>query len=96
MLASKDKKYLERIINCFSKIIRYLEEVTSIEKFEFNEEKIDAALLNLEQIGETANKLTEEFKASFSTIEWNKIIGLSAVAVLSSITFFVIRIKKIS
>lgn len=72
----KDKKYLERIINYSSKIIRYLEEVTRIEEFESNEEKIDAVLLNLEQIGETAKKLSEEFKDNISTIEWNKIIGL--------------------
>jgi len=72
----KDKKYLERIINYSSKIIRYLEDVTSIEEFESNEEKVDAVLLNLEQIGETAKKLSEEFKDSVSKIEWNKIIGL--------------------
>lgn len=72
----KDKKYLERIINYSNKIIRYLEEVTSIEEFESNEEKVDAVLLNLEQIGEAAKKLSEEFKVSISTIEWNKIIGL--------------------
>ena len=72
----KDKKYLERIINYSSKIIRYLEEVTSIDEFESNEEKIDAVLLNLKQIGETAKKLSEEFKDSIPTIEWNKIIGL--------------------
>lgn len=58
----KDKKYLERIINYSNKIIRYLEEITSIEEFESNEEKVDAVLLNLEQIGETAKKLSEEFK----------------------------------
>lgn len=72
----KDKKYLERIINYSSKIIRYLEEITSIEEFESNEEKVDAVLLNLEQIGETAKKLSEEFKKKIYTIEWNKIIGL--------------------
>ena len=72
----KDKKYLERIINYSNKIIRYLEEVTRIEEFESNEEKIDAVLLNLEQIGDTAKKLSEEFKDNISTIEWNKIIGL--------------------
>ena len=72
----KDKKYLERIINYSNKIIRYLEEITSIEEFESNEEKVDAVLLNLEQIGDTAKKLSEEFKDNISTIEWNKIIGL--------------------
>lgn len=33
-------------------------------------------LLNLEQIGETAKKLSDELKNNISHIEWNKIIGL--------------------
>lgn len=72
----RDRKYLERIINYSNKIARYLEEVTTMEEFESNEEKVDAVLLNLEQIGETAKKISEEFKNTRSTIEWNKIIGL--------------------
>jgi uncharacterized protein with HEPN domain len=72
----KDKKYIERIISYSNKIARYLDGVSSIEVFEANDEKVDAVLLNLEQIGETAKKLSEDFKNNTTTIEWNKIIGL--------------------
>lgn len=73
----KDKKYIERVISYCNKITRYLDGVSSIEVFEANEEKVDAVLLNLEQIGETAKKLSEDFKKNTTTIEWNKIIGLT-------------------
>ncbi len=72
----KDKKYLERIVNYSNRISRYLEVVNDFEDFESNEEKVDAVLLNLEQIGETAKKLSEELKSNIPNIEWNKIIGL--------------------
>lgn len=72
----KDKKYIERIISYCNKIARYLDGVSNIEVFEGNDEKVDAVLLNLEQIGETAKKLSNDFKNNTTTIEWNKIIGL--------------------
>lgn len=72
----KDKKYLERIVNYSNRISRYLETVNDFDDFESNEEKVDAVLLNLEQIGETAKKLSKELKNNIPNIEWNKIIGL--------------------
>ena len=72
----KDKIYIERIILYASKIMRYLKEVESVDLFKENYEKIDAVLLNLELIGETANKLSDEVKKLYKDIEWNKIIGL--------------------
>ncbi len=72
----KDKKYLERIVNYCNKILRYMKDVTNFDDFESNEEKVDAVLLNIQQIGETAKKLSEQFKLSVLNIEWNKIIGL--------------------
>lgn len=65
----KDNKYLERIVIYSNKISRYLEGVNSFNDFESNEEKVDAILLNLEQIGETAKKLSENFKISTPSIE---------------------------
>jgi len=44
--------------------------------FKGNDEKVDAVLLNLEQIGETAKKISEDFKNNSITIEWDKDIGL--------------------
>lgn len=71
----KDEKYVKRIILYGTKINTYLEKVSNPNDFLSNEEKVDAVLFNLEQIGETAKKLTEEYKSS-TTIEWGKIIGL--------------------
>lgn len=72
----KDKIYLERILNYCNKILRYMHGVISFDDFESNEEKVDAVLLNIQQIGETAKKLSDKFKLSVLNIEWNKIIGL--------------------
>lgn len=72
----KEEKYIKRIINYSNKIVRYLKTVDYIDDFIVNEEKIDAVLLNLEQIGETAKKLSEAYKKLYPNIEWNKIIGL--------------------
>jgi len=37
---------------------------------------VDAVSLNLEQIGETAKKISDKTKIKFHYIEWRKIIGL--------------------
>lgn len=72
----KDKMYMERIISYCNKIAKYVDGVSTIEAFEKNDEKVEAVLLNLEQIGETAKKLSDDFKNKTTTLEWNKIIGL--------------------
>jgi uncharacterized protein with HEPN domain len=72
----KDKSYLERMVKYSTKIIKYMDGVKSFEEFEVNEEKMDAIVLNLEQIGETAKKLSFETKEKFSSIKWPSIIGL--------------------
>ncbi len=72
----KDKKYLQRIKEYSMKIQRYLGKVITVEEFLSNEEKVDAVLLNLEQIGETSKKLSENFKSVHNNIEWHKIAGL--------------------
>ena len=41
-----------------------------------DQQKVDAVMLNLEQIGETAKKLSIETKTHFSSIHWPSIIGL--------------------
>lgn len=46
------------------------------ENFESHEEKIDAVILNLEQIGETARKLSYHTKDFYSSVNWPQIIGL--------------------
>lgn len=72
----KDKKYLERIINYIEKINKYMEPVNDAESFKLNQEKVDAVILNLEQIGETAKKISRRLKSNNLEIEWIKIIAL--------------------
>lgn len=71
----KDKKYRDRIILYSNKILKYIKDI-SYEDFVLDDEKVDAVLLNLQQIGETAKKLSLDVKDKYNKIEWNKIIGL--------------------
>ena len=75
----KDSLYTVRIAKYASKIIKYMDEVKTFSDFANNDEKIDAVILNLEQIGETAKKLSDDTKQTFSSIQWPKIIGLRNV-----------------
>lgn len=72
----KDKTYIDRIIKYAKKIGRYMKEVDTFTDFEKNDEKVDAVILNLEQIGETAKKLSDETKQNYNSIHWPSIIGL--------------------
>lgn len=72
----KDKKYIKRLIKYCEKIVMYMKEVKSYIEFSSNPEKVDAVILNLEQIGETAKKLSDEIKAVYPDINWLSIIGL--------------------
>ncbi len=72
----KDNVYIERITKYSEKIVKYMSEIDAFKDFEVNDEKIDAVILNLEQIGETAKKLSSEIKATYRHINWPSIIGL--------------------
>ena len=72
----KDRKYIERIIRYVLKINRYMESAKQVEVFASNTEKVDAVILNLEQIGETAKKISVETRNMYKDIEWIKIIAL--------------------
>jgi len=50
--------------------------ILSFDMFLANEEKVDAIILNLEQIGETAKKLTNGARQTYPNINWKRIIGL--------------------
>lgn len=71
-----DKGYIDRIIRYCEKISRYMSETETFNDFELNEEKIDAVILNLEQIGETAKKMSVETKSKHPDVNWPSIIGL--------------------
>lgn len=66
---------LEDILNAINKINVYIDNQDK-ETFSEDEKSIDAAVRNLEIIGEAANQLPEEFRVKYNSIEWRKIIGL--------------------
>jgi uncharacterized protein with HEPN domain len=72
----KDNIYIDRIVKYARKINNYMYEAKTFSEFKRNDEKIDAVILNLEQIGETAKKLSSEAKQNYPSIYWPKIIGL--------------------
>lgn len=72
----KDRIYLERIKTYGVKITTYMRGVQNVQAFLRDEQKVDAVMLNLEQIGETAKKLTLETKQHVPSIHWPSIIGL--------------------
>jgi len=72
----KDLKYLERVIKYIQKINKFMSNVDTYETFILNEEKIDAVILNLEQIGESVKKLSDIYKETHADIDWINIAGL--------------------
>jgi uncharacterized protein with HEPN domain len=72
----KDSPYIDRIIKYANKIKKYMKEAQTFSEFKDDEEKIDAVIFNLEQIGETAKKLSNESKQHYASVDWPKIIGL--------------------
>lgn len=72
----KDRNYLERIKTYCVKINTYMSGVQNVNEFLKDEQKVDAVMLNLEQIGETAKKLTLKTKQQFPSIHWPSMIGL--------------------
>jgi uncharacterized protein with HEPN domain len=65
LLFMNDHKYLLRIVTYCEKIMTYMETVKSFTEFDNNNEKVDAVSLNLEQLGETAKKLSDSFNKTF-------------------------------
>lgn len=72
----KDDEYIQRLIKYCNKICDYMKSVNSLKDFVLNSEKVDAVILNLEQIGETAKKVSNETREKYSNINWSSIIGL--------------------
>jgi len=72
----KDNDYIIRLIKYSERILSYMKEVKSFEEFSSNPEKVDAVILNLELIGETAKKLSDITKSIYPNINWLSIIGL--------------------
>jgi uncharacterized protein with HEPN domain len=72
----KDKVYLERIQAYCIRINTYMSGVQTVHDWISDQQKVDAVMLNLEQIGETAKKLSPLTRTHFPSIHWPSIIGL--------------------
>ena len=72
----KDRVYLERIQAYCIRINTYMSGVQSVDEWISDQQKVDAVMLNLEQIGETAKKLSLQTKTHVPLIHWPSIIGL--------------------
>lgn len=72
----RDNEYIQRLIKYCNKIDEYMKSVKSLNDFISNSEKVDAVILNLEQIGETAKKISKEIRKGFTNINWAVLLGL--------------------
>ena len=75
----KDKDYIKRIIRYSSKITKYMENIDSFSEFSINDEKVDAVIFNLEQIGETAKKLSSKVMNRYENINWKSISYICSI-----------------
>ena len=74
MSKRSSKLLLEDILHSANKIIKYTHQL-SFEEFANDELIIDAVVRNFEIIGEAANRLTEEFKKQYTSIDWFRLRG---------------------
>lgn len=75
----KNRQQIEYMTHYCEKIMRYMREVKTYEMFIRNEEKVDAVTLNLEQIGEAATKIDNEYLKQYETIPWGDIKGMRII-----------------
>jgi uncharacterized protein with HEPN domain len=72
----KDRIYRQRIQAYCNRINPYMSWVQTVHEWINDQQKVAAGMLNLEQIGETAKKLSLETKTHVPSIHWPSIIGL--------------------
>ncbi len=72
--------YLDDIINCCDKIIRYTEQL-NYDGFTNDELVYDAVIRNLQIIGEAVKKVPLEIRNKYNQIQWRKIAGLRDILV---------------
>jgi uncharacterized protein with HEPN domain len=65
---------IDDIIECGDKILRYTHNM-SYDDFASTDLVLDAVIRNFEIIGEAANRLSDDFKDLYPTIEWHRIRG---------------------
>jgi uncharacterized protein with HEPN domain len=70
--------YLEDIIECGEKVLRFTEGMT-FKEFVQDELHFDAVLRNLEIIGEAVKHIPESTKEKYPDVKWRKIAGFRDV-----------------
>ena len=101
----KNKEYmsLKKMIEYINKAIKYTEGC-SFETFSRNEEKVDATVFAISQIGELVKNITKETMERYNNIEWiiiknlrNKIVhdyeGINLNLIWDIITDDIIQLK---
>jgi uncharacterized protein with HEPN domain len=76
----KDRNKLESILEAIQKIEEYTSQFKNADELNENNLAFDAVMMNFVMIGEMVVKLSNDFKAQFSEIEWHKIKGLRNIA----------------
>jgi uncharacterized protein with HEPN domain len=75
-----NKARLQHILEAILEIKDYIKEVDN-EQFEKNSMMKNAAIRQLEVIGEASNRLTEELRNEYSQVAWKQIIGLRNILI---------------
>ena len=101
----KNKEYmsLKKMIEYINKALKYTEGC-SFETFSRNEEKVDATVFSISQIGELVKNITKETMERYNNIEWiiiknlrNKIVhdyeGINLNLIWDIITDDIIQLK---
>ncbi len=71
----EDQVYIEHILDCIEKIIRFSEGVTYAE-FSENELLQDGIIRNIEVIGEASKKVSQNLKQVYFHIPWKEMAGM--------------------
>ncbi|MCB1061270.1 MAG: DUF86 domain-containing protein [Calditrichaeota bacterium] len=71
----RDETYLIHVLYYARRIEGYVAGVTR-EEFDSNDEKKDAVVLQIGNIGEVAGKISEEFKKQHPEVKWKKMTGM--------------------
>ena len=78
-MVKDDRKYILHILACIARI----EEDVSAGREAFDESHMiqDAVIRNLQVIAESTKRLSEDFRAGHTNVDWSSIVGLRNVLV---------------
>ena len=76
-----DEERVALMLDSMGSIQQYTREISSYEDFSANKMLCDAVIYNLQCIGESVNRLSDEFTSSYPQIDWPAIAGLRHILV---------------